>query len=413
MSPTPRAALLAFALAPAALLFPVWLVALAAVAIVGAAAADALVVRRPIDVERHVPPILARGVAARLTLVPGPTSGRVRLRQPASPDLRIAVQETSGSLETTIVGRRRGRHTLPAPAARITGPLGLGRWFQRPGEDETVLVYPDLPAARRLATAVRRGRFRLDGRARGPLGLGTDFESVREYLPDDDIRQVNWPATQRFERPMSNQYRVERDRDVILLVDCGRLMAAPLVDRTRLDAAVDAAIAVAAVADAVADRCGAIAFDGEVRRHVAPRRGGARRVVQALFDVEPVPTDSDYETAFAAVGEAKRAWVLVLTDLLEQTAALPLLDAVPMLARRHAVAVATAADVDLVRLTTDPPERTIDVYRASVALDVAHARARVGAALRRAGVDVIEAPPDRLAAACVRSYLRAKSRALV
>jgi uncharacterized protein (DUF58 family) len=212
---------------------------------------------------------------------------------------------------------------------------------------------------------------------------------------------------------MSNQYRVERDRDVILLVDCGRLMAAPLVDRTRLDAAVDAAVAVAAVADAVADRCGAIAFDGKVRRHVAPRRGGARRVVQALFDVEPVPIDSDYETAFAAVGEAKRAWVLVLTDLLEQTAALPLLDAVPMLARRHAVAVASSADVELQRLTTDAPERTIDVYRASVALDVAAARSRVATSLRHAGIDVVEATPDRLASVCVHSYLRAKSRALV
>jgi uncharacterized protein (DUF58 family) len=146
---------------------------------------------------------------------------------------------------------------------------------------------------------------------------------------------------------------------------------------------------------------------------VPPRRGGARRVVQALFDVEPVSVDSDYEAAFAAVGDAKRAWVLVLTDLLEETAALPLLDAVPMLARRHAVAVATAADVDLERLTTEPPERTVDVYRAAVALDVAAARARVATRLRRAGVDVIEAPPQSLAAACVRSYLRAKARALV
>jgi uncharacterized protein (DUF58 family) len=391
----------------------VWLVALAALAVVGAAAADALVVRRRIDLERSVPPILARGVAAPLALVPGPAAGRVRVRQPVPPDLRLERREADGRLETTIVGRRRGRHTLPAPAARVTGPLGLGAWFQRPGEDATVLVYPDLPEARRLATAVRRGRFRLEGRARGPLGLGTEFESVRDYLPDDDIRQVNWRATQRMERPMSNQYRVERDRDVICLVDCGRLMAAPLVDRTRLDAAVDAAVAVAAVADALSDRCGAIAFDGEVRRRVPPRRGGARRVVQALFDVEPVSVDSDYEAAFAAVGDAKRAWVLVLTDLLEETAALPLLDAVPMLARRHAVAVATAADVDLERLTTEPPERTVDVYRAAVALDVAAARARVATRLRRAGVDVIEAPPQSLAAACVRSYLRAKARALV
>ena len=57
------------------------------------------------------------------------------------------------------------------------------------------------------------------------------------------------------------------------------------------------------------------------------------------------------------------------------------------------------------------PRAPADVYRASVALDVLAARARVAALLRRAGADVIEAPPDRLPTECVTSYLRAKARA--
>jgi uncharacterized protein (DUF58 family) len=212
---------------------------------------------------------------------------------------------------------------------------------------------------------------------------------------------------------MSNQYRLETDRDVICLVDCGRLMAAPLRDRTRLDAALDAAVAVASVADTVSDRCGAIAFDASVSRRVAPRRSGARAVVQALFDLEPVAVDSDYARAFAAVGEAKRAWVVLFTDLLEETAARPLLDALPSLARRHAVAVASAVDLDLDNLLVQPPHDRSDVYRTAVALDVRRAREGVVSALRRRGVDVIEAPAGQLAAACVRVYLRSKARARV
>ena len=97
---------------------------------------------------------------------------------------------------------------------------------------------------------------------------------------------------------MSNIYRVERDRDVVCVVDCGRLMASPLGDLTRLDAAVDAAVSVAAVADAVGDRAGTLAFDHEIRRSLSPRRAGGAAVVQALFDLEPRPVDSDYELAF-------------------------------------------------------------------------------------------------------------------
>src|SRR5207247_1018252 len=91
-----------------------------------------------------------------------------------------------------------------APLA-VPPSLGLGLRDFTLLEDAELLVYPDLPAASRIAEAVRRGRFRDEGRrTRGKLGLGTEFESIRDYQPDDDIRQVNWQATARVGRPMSN-----------------------------------------------------------------------------------------------------------------------------------------------------------------------------------------------------------------
>ncbi len=413
MSPTPRAAVLVGAAALAALLVPLPVAALLAVAVLAATGVDAFLVRRPPFVRRSLPATLSRGVAAPLRLeLEEPPPGAARLRQPVPPDLRLEPSEADGRLVGVLLPRRRGRHVLPSAAVRLTGPLGLGAWTHSAGEAAEALVYPDLPAAFRLALAVRQGRFRDTGRAtRGPLGLGTEFESVRDYLPDDDVRQVNWRATARLGRPMSNQYRIEQDRDVVCLVDAGRLMAAPLGDRTRLDAAVDAAAAVAAVADELGDRCGAIAFDAELRRNVAPRRGGGRSVIGALFDVEPERVDSDYELAFRAVGSSKRALVIVFTDLLEEAAARPLVESVHVLRRRHAVAVASAADTDLDRLVRRAPETALDAYAASVAVEVLDARARVAARIRATGADVIEAPPDALGAACVGAYLRAKARA--
>jgi uncharacterized protein (DUF58 family) len=210
---------------------------------------------------------------------------------------------------------------------------------------------------------------------------------------------------------MSNQYRVERDRDVVCVVDCGRLMAAPFADRTRLDAALDAVVAVAAVADVLGDRCGVIAFAGDVIRALPPRRAGARDVVTTVFDLEPRPEESDYELAFARIRGVKRAFVLVLTDLLEEAAAQPLVEALPIVARRHAVAVAGAADPDLDAAIRAQPTVPSDVYRTAVALDVLAARARAAAHLRHTGAIVVEAPPAVLAGACVRAYLRAKSSA--
>ena len=160
--------------------------------------------------------------------------GRPRRRHRAGPSGRARRASTS-SRERPTAGSTRPSSPAPRPAhaprrrhprdrAARARPLGPhGRRARR------VRVFPDLQTARRLALAVARGRFRDQGAtARGPLGLGTEFELIRDYEPDDDIRQVNWRATARLGRPMSNQYRLEQDRDLLLLIDAGRLSAAPL-----------------------------------------------------------------------------------------------------------------------------------------------------------------------------------------
>ncbi len=414
MSPTPRAAALLGAIALVAVALGPLPAAMLAAALAGAVFADARGARDVAPARRRMASIVARGVPAALTVeIPATVGRRARVRQPRPAHVEIEPQEARGGLAAQVTGRRRGRWTLPAAAVRVTGPLGLASWDARAGEDQELLVYPDLPAARRLALAVRAGRFRESGRRpRGPLGLGTEFESIRDYLPDDDIRQVNWPATVRMGRPMSNQYRIEQDRDVICVLDCGRLMAAPLHGgATRLDAAVDAATAVGLVADELGDRCGTVAFDATVRRRLAPRRRGGEALVRAVFDLQPAAVDSDYELAFRTIASSKRALVIVFTDLVEEVAARSLVMAVPVLARRHEVVVAGVVDPDLDAVLRTPPAEALDVFRSAAVLDVLAARERAAARVRGAGARVLETHPSALAHACVGAYLSAKSRA--
>ena len=412
MSPAPRAAAVLAGIALLTALTSPAVGAIAALILLGVVAADAMAVWRAPEVRRHVPDHMARGVDAPLRVEAeraGP--GRTRLRQPAPAALVVAPPEGDERLDATVTPRRRGRYTLGAVAVRSEGPLGLGRRRHSAAGEHEVTVYPDVPAARRLALAVRQGRFRAAGRlTRGPLGLGTEFESVRDYEPDDDIRQVNWRATERMQRPMSNQFRVEQDREVMLLIDSGRLMAAPLADRTRLDAAVDAAVAVGLVADVLGDRAGVLAFDGDVRRRLAPRRAGGHAVIRALLDLQPSAQEPDYELAFRTVEGAKRSLMMIFCDLLDESAARPLADAVPVLARRHSVTVATVRDPDLDDVLATEPTSATGVAAQAVVLDVLAARTRVAHMLRHAGAQVVEAPAQQLAAACVTAYLRAKAR---
>jgi uncharacterized protein (DUF58 family) len=414
VTPTPRAAYAVLAVALVALAVPAYvsftLVALVAFAVV----VDLAIAHQRLRVRRTVPRTLSRGIAANLRVeTDARTPGRIEIRQARPADVEIEPSIATGTLDAQLTAHRRGEAVLAPVTARGVGPLGFGRCtFSGEGEAR-LLVYPDVVAAQRVVVAIRRGQFRDPGlRARGPLGLGTDFESVREYLPDDDVRQINWTASQRTGRPMSNVYRIEQDRDVVCLLDAGRLMAAPLDARTtRLDAAVDAVTMVALVADELGDRCGVTVFEGTLRSQLRPRRAGGRAVVRAILAAEPTGVDSDYDLAFRTVSGGKRSLILVFTDLVDTAAARALIEAVPILTRRHAVIVASVRDPDLEAAPRREPATTRDVYAAAVAIDVLEERRRVAGRLEHAGARVVEAPAAALGEACVRAYLRLKARA--
>lgn len=393
---------------PGAAAWTVFLLALVAVA------ADAWAVRRPPDARVDAPPILSRGVPAQITVSLDPAR-RTRVRLVGSADVRIDPPEGREGLVSTVTALRRGTHTIPPPSTLAEGPLGLGRWYHRAGPASTFVVYPDMPAARRLATEVRLGKFGdASRRSRGPLGLGTELESIRDYLPDDDIRQVNWRATARTGTPMSNTYRIEQEREVVVLLDTGRLMSAPVgegTERTRLDVAVDTVAAVASVADVLGDRIGVVAFDDRIRRRLLPRRDGGEATITAVHDLEPSLQESDYELAFRSIAHNKRAFILLLTDLMEETASLPLLAAVPILARHHAVAVGGVSDPAVSAALASPAAGVGDAYRTAVAADIERSRQRAAARLEAFGLTVIDVPASRLPHSCVGAYLRAKRRA--
>lgn len=414
MSITRRGLALLTTAALSALILPGPAAVVVFVVAAAAVATDAWQVRHVPAVAVSVPPILSRGVPTNVTVTLSPSIG-VKVKLAETADMRIEPNEGDSGLSADVTALRRGDHIIPAPATLALGPLGLGCWYHRAGEPATVVVYPDMPAARRIATEVRLGRFGDSSRrSRGPLGLGTELESIRDYLPDDDIRQVNWRATARVGSPMSNTYRVEQEREVLILLDTGRLMAAPIGDgseRTRLDVAVDAAAAVAAVADVVGDRIGVVAFDDSVQRRFSPRRDGGEALVTAIHDLEPTPAETDFEMAFRTVAHNKRAFVLLLTDLLEETASRPLLEAMPILARHHSLAVAGVTDPAVERALAEPARSPAEAYVTAVAVDIETSRRRVATTLSSFGATVIDVAAGGLPRQCVAAYLRAKRRA--
>jgi uncharacterized protein (DUF58 family) len=414
--PTRWAAVGVALIAVATVLFPVGVVvpSLAVAAWAGLVVVDVVMARRirPGATRTPTPTLALRVPVAFVVEVTVRGARSIRLRQPTPPELDVAPDETVGrDLAGELTGLHRGVHRLPLAVVRTTGPIGVGSCDHEAGPNDTVTVFPDLPTARRLTAARRRGRSTDEGRIHSRLGIGTELESIRDYAPDDDVRQINWVATARVGRPMSNQYRVDENRDLVCAVDTGRLMASPVGPVTRLDVALDAVAILAVAAEDAGDRVGAMSFAASVTRQVRPLRRAADAVVRTLFDLEPTEVESDYERAFIALGHHKRALIALFTDLVDESASRSLLAACGVLTRHHAVLIASCRDPDLTSAANDPPRDVRDVLRSAVALDMLESRHRAATLLRSMGATVVEAPASRLGPACVRAYLTLKQRA--
>ena len=218
-----------------------------------------------------------------------------RGRQPAAPARRTRPGSGGGST-TALRPTRRGDR----PAARVTvrslGPLGLAG---RQGSHEVpwrVRVLPPFTSRRHLPSRLARLR-ELDGRTAVMVrGQGTEFDSLREYVVGDDVRSIDWRATARAADVMVRTWRPERDRRVLLLLDCGRTAAARVGDAPRLDAAMDAALLLAALAARAGDRVDLLAYDRRVRARVegVAAAGLLPALVHAMAPLEAALVETDY-----------------------------------------------------------------------------------------------------------------------
>ena len=373
----------------------------------------------------------------RIELTPSDATRRassITIRQPIGADLHVDPNIASAMvLDATITASRRGIHQLTPAAVRLIGPLGLvGMVHELTGEPK-IVVHPDVPTAHRLVLAARRGLLQVDGRNRGPLGIGTEFEAVREYRPDDDVRQINWLATARTGRAMSTVYRQEDDRDLLIAVETGRLtagsfaggldgvMSDPLGDglrpeerkrqkpsdlstTARLDTLFDATVALALVADEVGDRVGFLAYDAEERVRLHPKRRGGQGIVHAVLGLGPRLVEPDHSHVALRLPALRRSVVVLLVELLDEANAGGLVASVARLQASHDVIVAVSDDPEVLVART-ARQQSLRL----AATDLLTDRDSLIARLTATGAVVVSGRPHMLAATATRAYLSRRS----
>lgn len=363
------------------------------------------------SVQLTVTNLSRRRLRAELRDAWSPSSGAVVAE---TGDYRHSVAVAAGEarrLTTLLRPTRRGDRVPDRVTVRSSGPLGL---VSRQGYHRVpwnVRVLPPFSSRKHLPSRLARLR-ELDGRTSTlSRGRGTEFDSLRPYVPGDDTRSIDWRATARQTAVAVRTWRPERDRHILIVLDTGRTSAGRVGDTPRLDAAMDAALLLTALAGRAGDQVNLLAYDRQVRARVRTANGGVlARVVDAMATLEPelVETDTRGLSTAAMAAAPKRSLIVLLTTLDGAPAEEGLLTVLPQLTARHTVIVAAVADPRIDGMTHR--RGSVDaVYEAAAGTRAQAQRLRTAERLQRHGAVVVDALPESLAPALADAYLALKA----
>ncbi len=405
----------------------VWDACLAALALL-----DALTDRRvPVSVTRQLPPVLsvARQNAALLDVRNlGDRPITLWIQDDGAQDVLVqglpirvdlpahGTQEVRYHLEP----RRRGAHTLGDLWVRTPSRLGLWHRQLRLPAAREVRVYPDLHQVRTWDLMVLQERDSLS-RAIRQRGGESEFERLREYTQDDDVRHIDWRATARHRTVISREYQLERNQNVMFALDLGRLMtaqAAPAADGTpglsHLDHALNATLMLAHVASRAGDHVGLLTFDAQIRTCLTPDGGphATRRIVQACHDLFPALVEPDYRAVFTQLRQRlrKRSLIVLFTQVLDPATQETLVPLVKALTPTHLPLCVLFRDASVEALLEPGREDDLDLYTRGPAAAELLWRERLAEDMRRAGALVLHVLPEELTGALIQRYLEVKRR---
>jgi uncharacterized protein (DUF58 family) len=380
-------------------------------------APPSLGVRSKVFVELH-----NYGRSAIFARVTDETSRALR-RDPPIVQLAATAGGTA-SADYEILPAQRGDLSIGKLFVRYQSSLRLAERWAVAETATSVRVLPNLEQAKQQTLyLIRTRQVAMERRRRRLRGLGREFESLREYRPGDEFRNISWTATARRSKVITRVFQVERSQTVWIMLDAGRLLREQIVRGenslrlSKLDYAVDAALSLAQVALHSGDRVGLIAYGRTIQQNRNAGRGAAHlhSIVESLALVHPEPYEADHSRAARALltEQQRRSLIVWVTDLAETAGTPDVVEYALQMTRRHLVLFAAIGQPDLNERVAQRPESEEEMFRYIAAIEIVQRRELLLRRLRQHGVLAMEIMPGALAASLVNQYLDIKDRSLI
>ncbi|MBW9173222.1 DUF58 domain-containing protein [Clostridium estertheticum] len=319
------------------------------------------------------------------------------------------------TFEYYIVPTKRGAFIFKDIHVKCRGRLKLCTKIFKVKINQEYKVYPNMKNLRKYKLNMCNNRSLKQGQnILKTIGKGTSFESLREYVPFDEYRKINWKATARENKPIINQYEPEKNQHIHILIDTGRAMSYTVRGYRKLDLVVNTALVLSDVVNQNGDKSGLMVFNTKVDNMIMPGKGTVHRgkIMDALYHIDNTNKTSNYDDAFYYLKkkERHRSIVFFFTDFSTLEEAESLLKVLPIISKNNLVIIILIKNESIEVISSLKIRTEEDLFNKGVALEILNERCKIMKILNRKGIFCIECAPEQLEYTVINKYIQVKTR---
>ncbi|WP_263601626.1 DUF58 domain-containing protein [Chryseobacterium sp. PET-29] len=314
--------------------------------------------------------------------------------------------------------KERGEYNFGSLNVYVSSPLGFVSKRFNFQKDANLPSYPSFIHLRKYELMAIQSEFLLGGIKKiRKLGHTMEFEQIKEYVPGDDIRTINWKATSKTNRLMVNQFQDEKSQRIFMLIDTGRTMKMPFKGLSLLDYSINATMALSHIILKKGDRAGMMTFSKKTENKIAAenKSGQLRKISEALYNIKTDFFESDFNRLYQDVKYSlnQRSLILLFTNFETLDGLNRQLKYLRGIAKNHLLVVVFFKNSELQTLINKNPENMQEIYDEIIAEKFEFEKKLIIQELRKYGIYTVYTLPENLNINVINKYLEIKARGIL
>jgi len=318
-------------------------------------------------------------------------------------------------IEYQLQPKERGTFQFNSAYLFLRSVFGLvERRFILESEDE-FHVYPSILQMRKYELLVFQQQKTASGIKRvRRLGNATEFEQIRDYVPGDELKTINWKATSRKNELMVNQYQDEKSQAVYCVIDKSRTMQMSSQDMTLLDHSINSTLVFSNICLLKGDKVGLVTYSNKMGTQIPAERksGQLKLIMDALYAQKTQFLDANFELLQSLVRQKikNRSLILLYTNFENEFAMRRALPYLMQINKQHLLVVIFFQNTELQNIANQDTGNLRELHDSVIAEKMFASKARMAKEMKQMGIQTILTNPEELSAQVINKYLELKAR---